>query len=842
MRPEEKNSIRVLCVSDDPRITGIIKTIFESWKDVITPVHESESHRALEMASDGQYDCVLIADGVSGCEAPELVSDFKSREVALPLIVLSSRGDEVHAVKTIKAGAYDYLPLAVIDHEENHGMLIDSLMTSISRSEQKAEKRKRQHALQISEERYRSLIEHSPILILRFFRDDNIINFVNDGFCKYFKVDRSHVLGEDLSVMLTDMGKESLLEKIRALADNDKVATFEMSSNVDGKALWQQWTVQAILNDKGVPVEYQCMGEDITGLKAANQKMNSTLDQISKLKVKQDGDYYLTSLMLEPLGRNLAASDTVLIDFFIRENKVFTFKKWNSSIGGDICYSHNIYLDGKIYIVFMNADAMGKSMQGAGGALVLGAVFQSIIDRTRFSPEEQYMHPEQWLKRSFLELQRVFEVFNGAMLISLVMGLVEENTGLMYFINAEHPLSVLYRGGRASFIESGRLQRKIGTQGANGIVAVQTVVLEDGDVIIAGSDGRDEILIEREGGRGRAVNQDENLFLKMVEKGSGNLGEIYDAICAAGEIRDDISFLRIGFRRVLPSGDNDSISGLLSRYRELKDAKDDSQAETLLEDALKRFGEHPLMLNQLMDHYFEMGDYEKTFRTAKKLIYLDSSDAENIYIASYSAMQAGYLRDAEDLAERVYLRDPGNLKNLAHFARILLANEKYSEAYSVINEIMAIDPENINALALQHELDLNMAIIKWNDRYRVNIVSIDEQHRGFIEMVNKLKRFLSRNEEYSAIKSILAEMKEYAKNHFDLEEKYMIDTNFPLYGEHKKEHEFFKSQIDRFQKYYYAGRAHLTAQMLTFLSSWLKDHLLGTDRKYIEHFRKAGIK
>jgi hypothetical protein len=30
----------------------------------------------------------------------------------------------------------------------------------------------------------------------------------------------------------------------------------------------------------------------------------------------------------------------------------------------------------------MNADAMGKSMQGAGGALVLGAVLEAIVDRT----------------------------------------------------------------------------------------------------------------------------------------------------------------------------------------------------------------------------------------------------------------------------------------------------------------------------------------------------------------------------------------------------------------------------------------------------------------------------
>ena len=52
--------------------------------------------------------------------------------------------------------------------------------------------------------------------------------------------------------------------------------------------------------------------------------------------------------------------------------------------------------------VFLNADAMGKSMQGAGGALVAGAVFNSIIERTMLSPTVQNQYPERWLKNSFV--------------------------------------------------------------------------------------------------------------------------------------------------------------------------------------------------------------------------------------------------------------------------------------------------------------------------------------------------------------------------------------------------------------------------------------------------------
>ncbi len=48
--------------------------------------------------------------------------------------------------------------------------------------------------------------------------------------------------------------------------------------------------------------------------------------------------------------------------------------------------------------VFINGDAMGKSIQGAGGAIVLGVVFKSVVARTRIVKEAKNKHPEQHWK------------------------------------------------------------------------------------------------------------------------------------------------------------------------------------------------------------------------------------------------------------------------------------------------------------------------------------------------------------------------------------------------------------------------------------------------------------
>lgn len=56
---------------------------------------------------------------------------------------------------------------------------------------------------------------------------------------------------------------------------------------------------------------------------------------------------------------------------------------------------------------------------------MLGAVFGSIIERSRIDENLRNYSPEKWLKNSFIELHRIFESFDGSMLVSLVLGLVK---------------------------------------------------------------------------------------------------------------------------------------------------------------------------------------------------------------------------------------------------------------------------------------------------------------------------------------------------------------------------------------------------------------------------------
>lgn len=289
--------------------------------------------------------------------------------------------------------------------------------------------------------------------------------------------------------------------------------------------------------------EYADHLEDM--VKEQTAELRETLEQVQALKNQQDADYYLTTLLVEPLRVNLANNKNVNVQFVVRQKKRFPFRQWTVEIGGDICIAHSIELKGRQFTVFLNGDAMGKSIQGAGGALVLGAVFQSIIERTKMTESVKNFHPAEWIKATFLELSKVFLSFDGATYASLVLGAVDEQGGEMYHINADHPRIVHYRNGEATFIDSETRLRRLGFQIPDISVSVRQTKLEPGDIVIAGSDGRDDVVLS--GMPQSEVNEDEGLFLRHVQDTKGDLQQILSRIEASGQLTDDLSLLRIHF-------------------------------------------------------------------------------------------------------------------------------------------------------------------------------------------------------------------------------------------------------------------------------------------------------
>ncbi|HRP68892.1 MAG TPA: ABC transporter substrate-binding protein, partial [Turneriella sp.] len=78
-------------------------------------------------------------------------------------------------------------------------------------------------------------------------------------------------------------------------------------------------------------------------------ELSKTLDEVQRLKQIQDGDYFLTTLLLQPLGLNQVESEKFSVEVFSRQKKKFTFKKKTYEIGGDLNIAYTVALREKKY-------------------------------------------------------------------------------------------------------------------------------------------------------------------------------------------------------------------------------------------------------------------------------------------------------------------------------------------------------------------------------------------------------------------------------------------------------------------------------------------------------------
>ena len=133
-------------------------------------------------------------------------------------------------------------------------------------------------------------------------------------------------------------------------------------------------------------------------------------------------------------------------------------------------------------------------------------------------------------------------------------------------------------------------------------------------------------------------------------------------------------------------------------------------------------------------------------------------------------------------------------------------------------------------------------MIAWNDKYSVDISFIDEQHKKIFELINSesMVEIFSNNSKNVLV--ILDKMTEYAFKHFEIEERYMKEFNFPGYELHRNEHtDFIKTTID-FKNRVVGGDYKITNEILEYLLKWLVNHIQVTDKKYIDCFKKNGLK
>lgn len=134
------------------------------------------------------------------------------------------------------------------------------------------------------------------------------------------------------------------------------------------------------------------------------------------------------------------------------------------------------------------------------------------------------------------------------------------------------------------------------------------------------------------------------------------------------------------------------------------------------------------------------------------------------------------------------------------------------------------------------------SLLEWREEYSVGVKIIDEQHRRMFGLINELIGMIKTTPNAEQIASILRGIIEYKQKHFATEEVYFQRFGFEGTEEHIAEHRKFDAKVEEIREKYGTDFVMFAFELVDFLEDWLIDHILHTDRKYIECFHQNGLK
>jgi len=170
------------------------------------------------------------------------------------------------------------------------------------------------------------------------------------------------------------------------------------------------------------------------------------------------------------------------------------------------------------------------------------------------------------------------------------------------------------------------------------------------------------------------------------------------------------------------------------------------------------------------------------------------------------------------------------LSTLSGKLRNMIGVFKVSVEEAGVDKRPDIKPENINDL------------MPWGRRLALGMPEIDKQHKELVSMVNELHRAMKMKMGSREAGAILTRLAEYTVYHFGYEEELFDAHGYPDTAHHKKIHEDLVAKVVAFTKDFEQGRAAISMDLMQFLTDWLKNHIMKTDKAYAPFLKnKLGL-
>jgi len=125
---------------------------------------------------------------------------------------------------------------------------------------------------------------------------------------------------------------------------------------------------------------------------------------------------------------------------------------------------------------------------------------------------------------------------------------------------------------------------------------------------------------------------------------------------------------------------------------------------------------------------------------------------------------------------------------------------------------------------------MSFELTPWSSEFENGIIWQDLQHRELIQAVHKLYNAVASKQDDSVIQSIVEFLHDYTKNHFDMEERYMEESNYPDLLSHVERHKEFIQMLEDFESERTQTKYISNLSLCYDLNEWTLTHIRTYDR------------
>jgi len=206
------SSARILIVDDEKMMCDSLHYLLNREPYEVFKAYKGE--QAIRMFSEEIYDLILLDVVLPDMDGYRVMDALSRRNSETLIIIMTGYATMDSAIDAIRRGAYDYLRKP-FDHQE----LLRTIENALNHKRLKAEKQALDGMLELSEERYRYLVQNSPDII--YALDENgRFTFINSVVEKALGYHSEDLIGRHYSSVVY----EEDLEKARDLFEKPRTS------------------------------------------------------------------------------------------------------------------------------------------------------------------------------------------------------------------------------------------------------------------------------------------------------------------------------------------------------------------------------------------------------------------------------------------------------------------------------------------------------------------------------------------------------------------------------------------------------------------------------------------